>query len=191
MRSKSLATSSNERWTTMTMQMQRLPRLRGDASKPGTALLRCRKPTEEVAATSNALLPSRSMAYSTTSPALEIDGAIDPSLTKQRMKRLRTSPARKKARLESQSVLEYADATIPSGFVASVIMTETVQSNGLNIHATEFVPGKVETVNFVRVYQAVDSSGTADPAETPSLVGGCPKWRKRRGFPNRRAGDRR
>ena len=77
----------------------------------------------------------------------------------------------KKTKLELQSVLEYADATFPSGSVASVNITETMQSNGLNIHATEFVPCKGEAVHFVKLHHAVDSSGTADPTESPSLVG--------------------
>ena len=80
-------------------------------------------------------------------------------------------PSTEKTKLELQSILAYVDVTFPSGSVASVSMTDTIQSTGLNIHATEFVPGKGETASFVRVYQAVDSSGTADPTGTPSLVG--------------------
>ena len=64
---------------------------------------------------------------------------------------------------DTQVVPMHVDAAVPPGTVAQM------QNNGLNIHAAEFVP-RSKSGNDAKVYQAVDSSGTADLTETPSPV---------------------
>ena len=59
-------------------------------------------------------------------------------------------------------VLMHVDVVVPPGIVAQM------QNNGLNIHVVEFVI-QSKSGNYAKVYQAVDSSGTADSAETLSL----------------------
>ena len=53
-------------------------------------------------------------------------------------------PSAKKAVAERQVVSGHNDATVHSEAVASTIVTATMQSKGLNIHANEFIPSESE-----------------------------------------------
>ena len=70
----------------------------------------------------------------------------------------------KRTNSDLQVVSMHVDAAVSSGTVAQM------QNVGLNIHAAEFVP-QSKSGNYAKVYQAVDSTGTADLTETPSPVG--------------------
>ena len=70
----------------------------------------------------------------------------------------------KRTNIDLQVVPMHVDVVVPSGAVAQM------QNDGLNVHAAEFGP-QIKSGNDAKVYQAVDSSGTADLTETPSPVG--------------------
>ena len=54
------------------------------------------------------------------------------------------SPTQRRQSWTHQPVLGLGVATIPSGNLASETKAGSVQRDGLNIHAAEFVPGKAE-----------------------------------------------